>query len=588
MKVAVVSIMKNESKHIARWAESCKDADYRYLLDTGSSDDSVELAESFGVTVLSAEINPWHFAKARNHLLDLLPDDIDWIVNLDVDEVFGPNWRALLEAVPNDGSVNRPRYNYTWNWDEFIYNSDGSVDVQGTVERGKRGLQYKGDKITRRLSHRWVNAVHEVNITQPGFQELQGFCELEIFHFADNTKSRGSYLPLLLQDVADNPHNDRNMFYAGRECMFHGMKDKSIELLKEHVRMPESTWPPERAFSMRYIAAQSPDEREHWLLRGAAEYPYGREMWGELAQHYHNIGDWESCYWAAQRGLGITHRGDLYLTESVYWGWFLHDHMALSAYRTGRYQIALEQGYKALEHAPDDKRLKDNLFFYKNAVSKADVVIPTKDYYTGLSHVVARLLEDPKVDNIFVICDGEDSFITNGVVLSNKVQKILTTGPFNIHRAWNIGIDLSRTGNHVMFLNDDVQIASDTISKLVEELDRNPDIGLICPAYSNNQTYDLETTVTCRGRYDGTGGMAGFAMMLVSDMKTWRFDESMALWYGEDDLVNHVVATNRKCVITMATRCHHEHSKTLDKLPPDVLSNQVQLDRQHYEGKQAR
>jgi len=33
-KVAVVSIMKNEEQFIERWAESCKDADYRILLDT--------------------------------------------------------------------------------------------------------------------------------------------------------------------------------------------------------------------------------------------------------------------------------------------------------------------------------------------------------------------------------------------------------------------------------------------------------------------------------------------------------------------------------------------------------------------------
>jgi len=321
------------------------------------------------------------------------------------------------------------------------------------------------------------------------------------------------------------------------------------------------------------------------LLRGAAEYPSGRELWGELAQHYHNIGDWESCYWAAQRGLGITHRGDLYLTESVYWGWLLHDLMAIAAHRLGRHQIALEQGYKALGHAPDDKRLSDNLFFYKNAVSKADVVIPTKDNYAGLLHVLFRLLEDPKVNKIYVICDGDESFLTNWTLFERnpKVVKILNRLEFNIHTAWNIGIDLSETGNHVLFLNDDVQIASDTVSKLVAELDRNPEIGLICPKYAK-QDVDMEVFDTCRGRYDGTGGMAGFAMMLASDLTGYRFPEYLRLWYGDDHLVDHVRSLGRKCVITTATRCHHEHSKTIDKVMPDDLSRIVQLDKQLYEG----
>jgi len=73
---------------------------------------------------------------------------------------------------------------------------------------------YHGDKITGRFSHRWQNAVHEVNVTQPDFQELQCFVDgIKIFHFADNTKSRSSYLPLLLLDVAENPNNDRNTYY---------------------------------------------------------------------------------------------------------------------------------------------------------------------------------------------------------------------------------------------------------------------------------------------------------------------------------------------------------------------------------------
>ena len=73
MRVAVVSIMKNEAKHVARWAESCKDADYRILLDTGSTDDSVAIAEACGVTVHHQTFNPWRFDVARNHLLDLIP-----------------------------------------------------------------------------------------------------------------------------------------------------------------------------------------------------------------------------------------------------------------------------------------------------------------------------------------------------------------------------------------------------------------------------------------------------------------------------------------------------------------------------------
>ena len=566
MKVIVASIALNEEKHVRRWAESAKDADEIHLLDTGSTDNTVTIARECGVIVHEAKIVPWHFANARNHLLDLLPDDTDWIINLDLDEVFVDGWRAHLEAVPNDGSVNRPRYLYTWNWEAD----------------GKPGLQYQGDKITRRFSHRWMNAVHEVNITQPGHQELQGQCGLQIHHHADNTKSRGSYLPLLLLDVEENPDNDRNVYYCARELMFYGRVEESVEMFKRHLVMPSSTWAPERAFSMRYIAKQVPEEREKWLLRGCGEYPWGRELWVDLAQHYYNIGYWEGCYFAASRALSITNRGDLYLTEAAMWGWLPHDLLAIAAHRTGRHQIALEHGYKALGHAPDDKRLKDNIFFYKNAVSMADVVIPTKDNHVGLRRVVAQLLDDAKVDNIFIICDGQESMAACQDIKHEKIKKIYTSGQFNISKAWNFGIDLSRTGNHVFFLNDDVYLNENCVSNLVAVLDGDDSIGLVSPQYSRLDQ-DMEVTTTCRGRYDGTGGMAGFAMMLSSDLTDYRFPEELVLWYGDDHLVDHVVDKGRKCLITTKARCVHDHSVTINKVPTDVLTDVVSFDKVKYD-----
>jgi tetratricopeptide (TPR) repeat protein len=432
-----------------------------------------------------------------------------------------------------------------------------------------------------------MNAVHEVNVTQPGYQELQGSCGLQIHHHADNTKSRGSYLPLLLLDVEENPDNDRNVYYCARELMFYGRVEESVEMFKRHLVMPSSIWPPERAFSMRYIAKQSPAEREKWLLRGCGEYPWGRELWVDLAQHYYDIGHWEGCYYAAHRALSITNRGDLYLTEAAMWGWLPHDLMAIAAHRTGRHQIALEHGYKALGHAPDDKRLKDNIFYYKNATSMADVVIPTKDNHVGLRRVVGQLLDDAKVDNIFIICDGQESMAACQDIKHEKIKKIYTSGTFNISKAWNFGFNLSKTGNHVFFLNDDVYLNENCVTNLVAELDRDDSIGLICPQYSP-LAQDRVVTDTCRGRYDGTGGMAGFAMMLSSDLTDYRFPEELVLWYSDDHLVDHVVDKGRKCLITTKARCVHDHSVTINKVAPDVLAGVVSLDKVKYdEGKQA-
>ena len=42
-KICVYAICKNESKFINRWLECVKEADYICVLDTGSTDNSVDL-----------------------------------------------------------------------------------------------------------------------------------------------------------------------------------------------------------------------------------------------------------------------------------------------------------------------------------------------------------------------------------------------------------------------------------------------------------------------------------------------------------------------------------------------------------------
>lgn len=585
MKVAVVSIMKNEEKFVRRWAESCRDADYRYLLDTGSTDDSVAVAQACGVTVLHAKIDPWHFGRARNTLLDQLPDDIDWIINLDVDEVFGEGWRRALQVVPNDGSVNRPRYLYTWNWESKV-TRNGIVDVEATIAEGKPGLQYQGDKITRRFSHRWVNAVHEVNVTQEGYAESQAPCDVRIYHFADDTKSRGQYLPLLLLDLEENPENDRNTYYAARELMYHGRTEESVALFKRHLTMESSKWAPERGYSMRYIAKQVPHEREWWLLRACAEYPWGREPWHDLAQHYHDTHNWMGCFWAAWRCLQVTDRGQLYLTEAQPWGWSPHDLMALAAYRLGFYDIATEQGMYALRHAPQDRRLVDNVFFYRNAKSKVTVVIPTKSNASGLAKALLGCMNSAKVSRIIVVGDGEKGWETAKAAPSGVIKTSVPQGS-GIHVMWNVGLNAAE--GHVLFLNDDVELEPGAIDAMCAALDRDTDYGLVCPQYATVElTQDKFVTDTCRSRYDGTGGMAGFCMMLTERVANdWRFDERMKWWYGDDDLLREVINRGLRATIIAGARCKHADSQTIKSDPPKGFANIVEKDRQIYEQKRA-
>ena len=63
MKIAVYTIAKNEEKYAARWAKSAEGADYRVVLDTGSSDATVSILRESGVEAHQALVEPWRLER---------------------------------------------------------------------------------------------------------------------------------------------------------------------------------------------------------------------------------------------------------------------------------------------------------------------------------------------------------------------------------------------------------------------------------------------------------------------------------------------------------------------------------------------
>jgi glycosyltransferase involved in cell wall biosynthesis len=357
MKVAVYTIALNEEKFVEPWYESAKEADYLLIADTGSTDNTVKWAKKHGITVVNLVVKPWRFDMARNAALAALPLDIDYCIALDMDEVLLPGWRKELEEALEQ-SWTRPRYQYTWNWNE-----DGTP-----------GLTYGGDKIHTRIGYRWKHPVHEVAVSYGGFEEIQGWVGLEIHHHADNTKPRSQYFPLLKMAVEEDPADDRNAFYYARELYFHKMYEEATEEFKRHLSLPRAQWPPERAASMRYIGKMNPDQAEYWFKKAVHESPGRREPLVDLANHYYQQQDWDNCNQYSLLALEIVEKPLEYLCEAEAWGYAPYDYAAISAYNLGRYQEAVQYGGKAVQLDPGQQRLKNNLVFYQKSLFDAESI----------------------------------------------------------------------------------------------------------------------------------------------------------------------------------------------------------------------
>lgn len=349
-KVCVYAICKNEEKFVDRWVKSMSEADYIAVLDTGSEDETLKRLKAHGVIAEQKRIFPWRFDVARNESMKLIPDDADICVCTDLDEVFEAGWRKRLENAWHDG-VTRAGYRYTWN-----FNADGS-----------EGYVFRIEKTHSRHDFCWKHPVHEtLEYTGMAPEQKIYVPGIQLNHHADNTKSRGMYLPLLELAVAEAPEDDRNMHYLGREYMFYGMWDKSIETLEKHIAMKNAVWADERCASMRYIARcymQKGDNKQAklWLYKAIAEAPHLREPYMDMVRLMYSEQDWDGIVYMCKSALAVKERTETYITEAAVWGAEPYDFLSLGYFYTGRYGMALESVRYAASLAPNDERILNNL-----------------------------------------------------------------------------------------------------------------------------------------------------------------------------------------------------------------------------------
>jgi glycosyltransferase involved in cell wall biosynthesis len=109
MKITATIITQNEERNIARAIESLRCCDEIVVLDSGSADRTVELAEKLGARTIES---PWRgYAGQKNWAAEQAAND--WILSLDADEALsealeGEIW-SLKKSGPKYDAYTMPR-----------------------------------------------------------------------------------------------------------------------------------------------------------------------------------------------------------------------------------------------------------------------------------------------------------------------------------------------------------------------------------------------------------------------------------------------------------------------------------------------
>lgn len=351
-KTCVYAISKNEEKFVERWYNSIKNSDYICVLDTGSTDNTVKKLKELGVRVETKIINPWRFDTARNESLKLIPEDCDICICLDLDEVLCDNWKDELLKIWNK-DITRVNYIYNWKLDE----------------NNKPLVSFYANKVHANKKYKWINAVHEI-LEYTGKEEQYATSDkLVINHYPDENKSRSSYLKLLELSVKEDPNNDRNMHYLGREYMYYKKWNKAIDTLIKHLNLKSSTWKDERCASMRfisrcYINLKRYDEANMWLDKAIEEAPYLRDGYVEKMFLLYNLNNYSEAIKYGLLALDIKSHEMSYINEIFSWDESIYDVLSICYYYCNDITSAINYANIALSINPNNQRIINNKNFF--------------------------------------------------------------------------------------------------------------------------------------------------------------------------------------------------------------------------------
>jgi glycosyltransferase involved in cell wall biosynthesis len=218
MKLSACLIVKNEHDLLPRCLDSIREFDEIIITDTGSTDDTVEIAKKYTDKVYHFK---WcdDFSKARNYSLSKVTGD--WVLVIDADEVLKTPCKAVKSILSKEK-------------DKKV------LGVKMTAE-GTKNSHYS-DRIFRNLPEiKYRGVIHET-LTH----RIEENVDIEIMYGSSPThlQDPDADFRLLKKFVENNPECIRERFYLAREYTYREEWKTAIKYLKDYVK--RAVWLPER------------------------------------------------------------------------------------------------------------------------------------------------------------------------------------------------------------------------------------------------------------------------------------------------------------------------------------------------------
>ena len=195
-------------------------------------------------------------------------------------------------------------------------------------------------------------------------------------------------------------------------------------------------------------------------------------------------------------------------------------------------------------------------------------VIPVKNQLHYTKGLVDQLLGQAEGRILLLDNGSTDGTIEWAVGLEREVGDAFglheMPGSY-LHAMWNFGLDWASVESQgephsVAILNNDLRVGPQFLSSLHRTLHLDAKVAVAGANYDGRAfppgKRAQAVNQICGGRYDGTGGLPGFAFMLRGE-DGYRFPEALHWWYGDNDMVATFLQAGRLCVISRDATCEH-------------------------------
>jgi GT2 family glycosyltransferase len=223
-------------------------------------------------------------------------------------------------------------------------------------------------------------------------------------------------------------------------------------------------------------------------------------------------------------------------------------------------------------------------------LSETYVVIPVRDRLDLTRDLLYQLKAQGDYSGIFVFDNGSGAE-TREWLKGQTIADVWDAEGANIHEMWNAGCAeaLRRWRKpNVAILNNDLKIGPGFLRALATGLRSEPDLIAVGPNYDGRELTEQVTQVRgiCAARYDGTGGLPGFAFMVRGEAAEQRplFDEQYEYWYGDNDFLLTVEAAGLTYGLVRDATVEHIGGATDDLFAVETEPKK-QRDRQRFEKK---